>query len=189
MTNAQTFDTFSKAFVIDEQELKNAINEEYFDDEVMYMGKRHVENSIFGKAFCITGTLSKKRQEIESIIVSYGGKANSQITKETDYLIVGEKPGEKKIRDAAKKGIKVISEDIFKEFIPTISENDNYKRELVKEAWKELTSSWSCSLDNIRAVTFTASSDSDNFLHVAAYLGIIRDTPNDKKTKVITSME
>jgi DNA ligase (NAD+) len=66
-----------------------------------------------GKTLVVTGTLSKySREEIESLIEQYGGRAASSISKKTDYLIAGEKAGSK-LEKAQKLGVAVISEDEF----------------------------------------------------------------------------
>ncbi len=60
-------------------------------------------------SLCITGTLPKPRDEIKKEIVSSGGIFDPTVKKSTDYLIVGENTGEKKLKDAQEKGVKIIS--------------------------------------------------------------------------------
>lgn len=67
------------------------------------------------KSFCITGTLSKKRAEIENIIEANGGKISS-VSKNLDYLVVGTDPGSKLTR-AQSLGVKIIDENKFREMI------------------------------------------------------------------------
>lgn len=70
-----------------------------------------------GKTFVVTGTLKNfTRDQIEAKIKSLGGKTTSSVSKNTDYLIVGENPGSK-LEKAQKLGIKIISEDEFLEMI------------------------------------------------------------------------
>lgn len=69
-----------------------------------------------GITFLITGTLSKPRNEFEKLIIENGGKIASGVTKNLDYLIVGEKPGSK-LEKAKNLGVKIISEDGFFELI------------------------------------------------------------------------
>jgi DNA ligase (NAD+) len=70
-----------------------------------------------GKTLVVTGTLGKyKRDEIESLIVQYGGSAASSVSKKTDYLIAGEKAGSK-LDKARTLGVKIISEAEFDELI------------------------------------------------------------------------
>ncbi len=69
------------------------------------------------KVFVITGTLKKiKREEAEEEISIKGGRASSSISKNTDYLIAGEKPGSK-LEKAKKLGVKIIKENEFLEMI------------------------------------------------------------------------
>jgi DNA ligase (NAD+) len=63
-----------------------------------------------GLMFVITGTLPKPRNEVEDMIESLGGHASSSISKNTDYLIVGEEPGSK-LQKAEALGVKRISYD------------------------------------------------------------------------------
>ena len=72
------------------------------------------ENLLNGQKFLITGTLVKfKRNEIKEEIEKFGGKVISAVSKNLDYLIVGENPGSK-VRKAEKIGtVKIITENDF----------------------------------------------------------------------------
>lgn len=71
-------------------------------------------NALTGKSFCITGTLSKPRSEIEKIISDNGGKNVSNISKSTDYLITNNPTsGSSKNRKANELGVKIIDEESF----------------------------------------------------------------------------
>lgn len=76
------------------------------DFEVKKKGKLPLE----GLTFVITGTLPKPRKEIEDMIERLGGHASSTVSKNTDYLIVGEEPGTK-LKKAEGLGVKKISYD------------------------------------------------------------------------------
>jgi DNA ligase (NAD+) len=66
-----------------------------------------------GKTLVVTGTLSKyTREEIESLIEQYGGRAANSISKKTDYLLAGEKAGTK-LDKARKLGVTILSEKEF----------------------------------------------------------------------------
>jgi DNA ligase (NAD+) len=67
-------------------------------------------NSLEGKVFVITGTMSVPREQIESLIESYGGKITGSVSKKTDYVVVGENAGSKATK-AAELGVKILSED------------------------------------------------------------------------------
>lgn len=70
-----------------------------------------------GKSFVVTGTLKEySRKEIEDTIKYYGGKVLSTVSRNTDYLLLGENPGSK-LEKAKSLGIKIISEEEFNKMI------------------------------------------------------------------------
>jgi NAD-dependent DNA ligase len=70
-----------------------------------------------GKTLVVTGTLEKfGREEIEELIVQLGGHAASSVSKNTDYLVAGEKAGSK-LDKAKKLGVPVIGEAEFEKLI------------------------------------------------------------------------
>ena len=70
-----------------------------------------------GKSFVVTGTLSGlSRSESEARIKNLGGKVTSSVTKNTDYLIVGESPGSK-LDTARRLGTSVLTEEAFIELL------------------------------------------------------------------------
>lgn len=72
---------------------------------------------LFNKTFLLTGSLnSLTREEAKTKIKEMGGSILSAVSKNLDYLIVGDKPGSK-LDKAQKLGIKVLSEDDFLEMI------------------------------------------------------------------------
>ena len=75
--------------------------------------KKGKATGVSGKKFLITGTLSVGRREFEAMIVENGGLIASSVSKNLDFLIVGEDCGSKKDK-AEKLGIPIISEDEFK---------------------------------------------------------------------------
>lgn len=67
-----------------------------------------------GETFVLTGTLeSLTRDEAKSIIRNSGGKVTSSVSKNTDYVVVGNEPGSK-VNEAKKLGIKMLNESEFK---------------------------------------------------------------------------
>lgn len=50
---------------------------------------------LFGKTFCITGTLSVGRDEMKALIEAKGGKVSGSVSKKTNYLVAGEDCGSK----------------------------------------------------------------------------------------------
>lgn len=72
---------------------------------------------LVGKTFVVTGTLSRfSRSEAESRIKDLGGKITSSVTKNTDYLVVGESPGSK-LAAAERLGTQVLDEARLIEFL------------------------------------------------------------------------
>ena len=83
--------------------------------------KRGQSSPLSGKAIVITGSLSSyARTEMESLIRELGGNASSSVSKNTDFLIVGESPGSK-LNKAKRLGVKIITEDEFKRLIKGVS--------------------------------------------------------------------
>ena len=68
-----------------------------------------------GKTVVFTGTLSfMTRNEAEELIRKQGGKPSSIVSKETDLVVIGAEPGSK-YEKARKLGVKIISEEEFKD--------------------------------------------------------------------------
>jgi DNA ligase (NAD+) len=67
------------------------------------------EKPLFGKTFCITGTLSVGRDEIKALIESKGGKVSGSVSKKLNFLVAGEDCGSKldKARDC---GVQILTE-------------------------------------------------------------------------------
>lgn len=71
-----------------------------------------VTNALAGKSFLITGTLENYgRKEMEALIISHGGKILGSVSKQLDYLIVGQKPGSKLAKAQKSETVNIISED------------------------------------------------------------------------------
>ncbi|MCE5267542.1 MAG: NAD-dependent DNA ligase LigA [Planctomycetaceae bacterium] len=70
-----------------------------------------------GKTLVVTGSLQKySRDEIEELITRHGGHAASSVSKNTDYLVAGEKAGSK-LAKAKELGVKVITEEEFERLV------------------------------------------------------------------------
>ena len=70
-----------------------------------------------GRTFVVTGTLSGfSRTESESRIKDLGGKVTSSVTRNTDYLVVGESPGSK-LAAAERLGTAILDETAFAELL------------------------------------------------------------------------
>ncbi len=103
--NLKLWKTLQKEFYFEERE-----------DETM---KKRTENNPFaGCTVVATGKLEHfTRDGINSRITSLGATAGSSVTRKTDYLICGEKPGSK-LAKARELGIPVLTEQEFMDMIP-----------------------------------------------------------------------
>lgn len=63
-----------------------------------------------GHSFCVTGVLSRRREDVHADIRAAGGSVHDKVKKDTSYLVIGEKVGKAKIDAARKRGTQVISE-------------------------------------------------------------------------------
>ncbi len=74
-------------------------------------------DQVKGKTFVVTGTLARySRDEVESLIERYGGRAAGSVSKKTDYVIAGESAGSK-LEKARTLGVRVIDEDEFRKML------------------------------------------------------------------------
>jgi DNA ligase (NAD+) len=75
---------------------------------------RKEELPLAGKEFVVTGKLSAfSRQEAEARIKALGGTAKDNVTRKTDYLVVGADPGGNKLTRAQELGTSQINEEEF----------------------------------------------------------------------------
>ncbi|MHB8034932.1 DNA ligase (NAD(+)) LigA [Clostridium botulinum] len=89
------------------EELLNLGVKPYYEEE------RIDENPFMGKTIVVTGSLNNySRGEIKDKLQSLGAKVSSSVSKNTDYVLVGEKPGSK-YEKAIELGVKVINEEEF----------------------------------------------------------------------------
>ena len=66
------------------------------------------------KTIVITGTLSIKRSEVETLIRANGGKTSGSVSKNTDYVILGpDKQGTVKHNKALELGIPILTDSEF----------------------------------------------------------------------------
>ena len=79
--------------------------------------QRNLSSKIVGKTFVLTGTLEKfSRKEASDIIIKNGANVSNSVSKNTDFVLVGENPGSK-LDKAKALGIKIISEEEFNKMI------------------------------------------------------------------------
>lgn len=86
-----------------------------------YLGEAQKINANFtNKKFVLTGTISfMSRDEIKSLIESFGGFEAGSVSKKTDVVIVGEAPGSKYDK-ALELGIEIWDEAKFKEIVDSL---------------------------------------------------------------------
>ena len=131
------FETYERLVVASEEDLVSVPDigpivarsiREYFDDpdhvdaikNLIQMGvtwgnERTVQKSktLAEKNFVLTGTFKNfSRDEVRDEIESRGGKVIGAVSKNVDYLVLGEKPGSK-LRKATDLGVKTVDESMF----------------------------------------------------------------------------
>lgn len=66
-------------------------------------------DSLAGKTFVLTGTLSQAREQIEALITAHGGKVSGSVSKKTSYVVAGTDAGSK-LSKAQALGVPVLDE-------------------------------------------------------------------------------
>jgi len=67
-----------------------------------------------GLTFVFTGALERwTRDEVEGLVERHGGSATGSISSNTDYLVAGENPGQRKREDADEHEVPVLDEERF----------------------------------------------------------------------------
>ncbi|MEO1646729.1 MAG: BRCT domain-containing protein, partial [Chloroflexota bacterium] len=67
-------------------------------------------DTLVGKKFVLTGTMSVARDEIKTLIEAHGGKVSGSVSGKTDFVVAGENPGSK-VAKAEKNNVPIITED------------------------------------------------------------------------------
>jgi DNA ligase (NAD+) len=68
------------------------------------------EGPLSGSSFCVTGVLSRRREDVHADIRAHGGDIHDKIKQGTTYLVTGEKVGKSKLDAAKKFGTKILTE-------------------------------------------------------------------------------
>ncbi|MEI8048832.1 MAG: NAD-dependent DNA ligase LigA [Bacteroidota bacterium] len=78
-----------------------------------------VSSNLEGKSIVVSGSFgsSKRRKELEEMVVMNGARLAGSVTSRTDFVVAGENMGPEKRQKAIKLGIPVISEDEFLEML------------------------------------------------------------------------
>ena len=86
--------------------------------EVNEEHSRIADNKLQGNSFVVSGTFeSFSRNEIKKLIEDYGGRNLSAISSKTNYLLAGKDMGPAKLKKAVENGVKIISEEEFREMV------------------------------------------------------------------------
>uniref|UniRef100_A0A8B9EYQ7 Replication factor C subunit 1 n=1 Tax=Amazona collaria TaxID=241587 RepID=A0A8B9EYQ7_9PSIT len=94
------------------------------------------ENCLEGLTFVITGILECiERDEAKSLIERYGGKVTGNVSKKTNYLVMGRDCGQSKCEKASTLGTKIVDEDGLFDLIRTMPGKKS-KYELAAETEK-----------------------------------------------------
>jgi len=79
-----------------------------------------VNSPLSGKVFVVTGTLSHySRNDIKELIENLGGKISSSVSKNTDFVLVGENPGSKSDK-AQELGVNILDEKTFEKMVKNL---------------------------------------------------------------------
>ncbi len=86
---------------------------EYQEVGVIVKEAKKIEQKLAGKKFVVTGTLTTMgREDAKDRIRLAGGSVAGSVSKNTDYVVVGDNPGSK-ADDAATLGVPTLSEEEF----------------------------------------------------------------------------
>ncbi len=83
--------------------------------------KAAASDALSGKTIVITGNFSVSRDEMKRLVESNGGRNSSSVSGKTSFLLAGSKPGPEKIKKAADLGVRVVSEEEFRNMLPQSS--------------------------------------------------------------------
>jgi DNA ligase (NAD+) len=69
-----------------------------------------LEGPLVGATFCVTGVLSRTREDVHALLRAKGATIHDSVKKNTTYLVAGEKTGKSKLAQAKKFGTRVVDE-------------------------------------------------------------------------------
>ncbi|WP_158853277.1 NAD-dependent DNA ligase LigA [Halorhabdus sp. CUG00001] len=75
-------------------------------------------DALDGLTFVFTGSLSGfTRSEAQALVEAHGGSATSSVSGNTDYLVAGENPGQRKRTDAQENDVPILDESAFESLL------------------------------------------------------------------------
>ncbi len=84
-------------------------------------GTPNASEALSGKQFVLTGSLPTfSREAATALIQQHGGRVTTSVSKKTDFVLAGEEAGSK-LNKANQLGVKVISEEDFRQLIENIN--------------------------------------------------------------------
>lgn len=93
---------------------ERAIMQKLVDRGVGRPAPRHevaTTGPLVDKSFCVTGVLTRKREDVHTLLRAAGGTIHDSVKKNTTYLVAGDKTGKTKLDQAKKFGAVVITEE------------------------------------------------------------------------------
>jgi DNA ligase (NAD+) len=96
-----------------QDEAQRALMQKLVDLEVGAPQPREVvvtDGPLVGKSFCVTGVLSRPRNDIHADLRAAGARVDDGVKKDTTYLVAGDKTGKTKLDQAKKYGTRVVDE-------------------------------------------------------------------------------
>jgi DNA ligase (NAD+) len=99
----------------------SAQNEKALDRLLEHVTPRQSDgpsSELDGKTFVFTGSLELfTRSEAQELVEDHGGNATSGVSGNTDFLVVGDNPGQRKQNDAKANHVPILSEQEFVEHV------------------------------------------------------------------------
>jgi DNA ligase (NAD+) len=97
-------------------------NREVLENLLDHVSPREVErergDALEGLTFVFTGSLDGyTREEAQRLVERHGGSATASVSGATDYLVVGENPGQRKRDDADEHGVETLDEGEFESLL------------------------------------------------------------------------
>ncbi len=79
--------------------------------------RERLGSALDGKSFVVSGRFSISRDELKHLIEAHGGRNVSAVSGSVDYLVAGEKMGPEKRKKAEKLGVRILSEEEFRQLL------------------------------------------------------------------------